>query len=53
MKSLALLILLLVILFFIAREGPKAVRPRREIEPGWATMRHDGPYYGRRHFTEP
>lgn len=53
MKTLAALVLLLVLLFFIAREGPKVVRPRREIEPGWATLRYDGPWYGQRHFTEP
>jgi hypothetical protein len=28
------------------------VYPRLE-NPGWAVMRHDGPYYGQRHFTEP
>lgn len=53
MKTLAILILLLVILFFIAREGSRVVKPQREINPGWATMRHDGPWYGRRHFEEP
>ena len=53
MKTLVTFILLILILFFIVREGPKVLSPRRPYEPGWATMRYDGPWYGQRHFVEP
>lgn len=48
MKSLLVLILILALIFFIVREVPKTVAPQREVNPGWATMRYDGPWYGQR-----
>lgn len=48
MKSLLVLILILALLFFIVSEAPKTLAPQREVNPGWATMRYDGPWYGKR-----
>ena len=53
MKSLLTLILILVLVFFLVREVPRTVGPKRDVNPGWAVLRHDGPWYGQRHFTEP
>jgi len=48
MRSLILLVLFLVIVFFIIREMPRAAEPRVDVNPGWAVMRYDGPWYGER-----
>jgi len=53
MKSLLVLILILVLIFFIVNEVPRTITPLGEVNPGWATLRYDGPWYGERHFEEP
>jgi hypothetical protein len=53
MKSLLVLILILLIIFLIVREVPRTITPLGEVNPGWATMRYDAPWYGERHFKTP
>lgn len=53
MKSLFILIALLVLVYLIVAQGKHIIFPRSTINPGWANMRYDDPWFGKRHFTEP
>ena len=52
MQTLLLLTIILMLIYLIVRETPRVMYPR-EYNPGWMNMRHDGPWYGRRHFEKP
>jgi hypothetical protein len=42
----------LILAYFIVAQGTH-VLSLRPYNPGWATMRYDDPWYGKRHLTEP